>query len=99
VPQRNADKANSVIPLERIAQVRDREGGKHRKRDDLLNGLELRVRELIRAKPVGRDLKAEIEKHDAQLAMIPFDSGALRYYRRPYHRTVRKMFEIVRRMM
>jgi hypothetical protein len=64
-PHGDTGKAEAVIPFGGIAQISDREDGENRMRDDLLNGLQPRTGECLRAKPVRWDLKAIIEQSDA----------------------------------
>jgi len=57
-------KAGEVIPLQLLVEIEDRENGKHRKRDDFLNGFQLRHAEFVGADAVGGNLEAVFEERD-----------------------------------
>src|SRR5665213_4084741 len=54
-----------MIPLNRIAQIKDGENAEDRQRDDLLTNFELRGGIDIAAPAVGRDLQEILEEGDA----------------------------------
>lgn len=63
--QDDAAEARGVIPLYFFAEIENRESREDRECDDLLNGLELRGGELVRANAIRRDLEAVFEECDA----------------------------------
>ncbi len=60
--QSDATKTRCIVPPYFLAEIKDRESGEHRERDDLLNGLQLRGAEFVGPDAVRRDLKAILEK-------------------------------------
>ncbi len=54
-----------VVPMQLVAKIKGREDAKDRKRDHLLNHLELIWREGPRADPVGGHLEAVFKEGDA----------------------------------
>jgi hypothetical protein len=61
----DARKADSVIPPEFFAEVKDRKNREYCQGDDFLNGFELCTVEFVGADPVCGHLKAVLEKSDA----------------------------------
>jgi hypothetical protein len=61
----DASEAESVIPLERIAQIRDGENGEHRQGNDFLNGFQLCAGKFVRPDAIGRNLEAILKESDA----------------------------------
>jgi hypothetical protein len=62
--ERHEREARGIVPLEFFAQIEDRENRKDRKRNDFLNGLELRAVEFVRTNAVRGSLKAILEEGD-----------------------------------
>jgi hypothetical protein len=58
-------KTHGEVPFELVPEIQHGEHGKNRKRDDFLNGLELRRIEFVRADAVRGHLKAVFEESDA----------------------------------
>jgi hypothetical protein len=62
--EHEAGEPGSVVPFQFLAQIGDGKSGEDHQRDDLLDGLELRGRELERADTVGGHLEAIFEESD-----------------------------------
>lgn len=63
--QRDAPETRRVVPSNLFAEIENRKNGEDRERDDLLNGLQLRGREFVRADTIGGDLEAILEESDS----------------------------------
>jgi hypothetical protein len=75
--RRNDDKceAHSVVPFELFAEIENREHRKDRKRDDFLDGLQLRSVELVGADAVRRSSPAP--ESSIQRRQCPSSPGSL----------------------
>src|SRR5712691_649027 len=62
--RQQAGEGGQVVPAERFLQVEQGENREHAQRDDFLDDLQLRSRELPIAQPVGWHLKAILEEGD-----------------------------------
>src|SRR6266516_6263495 len=59
-----AEAGPEVVELERLAHVEEREWNEHGERDDLLDDLQLRQAERLKADPVRRHLQEIFEQRD-----------------------------------
>jgi len=86
-----------MVPSNAFAEIHGGKHGEHDQRDHLLHDFELIACEMAVADPVGRYLKRVLHKQISQLTTMTFGSGASRYFKCPYHATVMKRFENVKR--